>query len=288
MLARLHGSGSFWIVISCFSFSTMGVFVKLGSRSFTTAELMFYRASIALAIMLAIILSQRKTLRVPAPVLGMHFWRSLCGAISMMAATYAMAHLPLPTAVTLQNTSPLFLMLLIAIVHRSLPQRMQAFSIALGFVGVVLLLRPMLSRDSWFAATMAVMSGLFTAGSMFNIRKLGLHGEPEWRTVFYFLLTSAVFSGIWMLLQPDEMAALDLENIGIILAMGIFLSAGQFTMTRAYGCGKSLVVACLSYLTVAFTAVYGMLIWHDRLPLTSYGAMLLIAGSGMLTAFRSR
>ena len=287
MFARLRNSGPFWMVVSCMSFSTMGVFVKLGSSSLTTAELMFYRALIALLVLLVVVRPQRQAFQVSGRILRLHFTRSMCGAISMMMGTYAMAHLPLPTAVTLQNTAPLFLMLLIAVVHKALPQRMQAVSIALGFTGVVLLLRPTLSSDSWFVGTMGLMAGLFSAGSMFNIRELGKEGEPEWRTVFYFLATSIVMSGIWILIQPYAMARLDWTNIGIICAMGVFASAGQMTITRAYGKGKSLVVASLQYLTVAFTSIYGAIIWNDQLPLLSYAAMLLIAAAGILSALRA-
>lgn len=287
MLARLRDSGPFWMVISCFSFSTMGVFVKLGSSSLTTAELMFYRALIALLVLLAIVRPKWQTLKVTGNIMRLHFSRSMCGAISMMMGTYAMAHLPLPTAVTLQNTAPIFLMLLIALFHKVLPQRLQAFSIALGFTGVVLLLRPTLSSNSWFAGAMGLLSGLFTAGSMFNIRELSKVGEPEWRTVLFFLITSTILSGIWMLAQPYAMASLNWTNIGIIIAMGIGASAGQMTITRAYSKGKSLVVASLQYLTVAFTSIYGMLIWNDKLPMLSYGAMALIASAGILTALRA-
>ncbi len=287
MLSRLRNSGPFWMVVSCFSFSTMGVFVKLGSGSFSTAELMFYRALLAMIVLLAVVRPHPKQLLVSGQIFKLHFSRSMCGAISMMAATYAMAHLPLPTAVTLQNTAPLFLMLLFALIYRILPQRIQGISIVLGFTGVVLLLRPTLTSDTWFAGTMGLLSGLFTAGSMFNMRELGKVGEPEWRTVFFFLATSTVVSGIWILIQPYAMAPLNWTNIGIIFAMGVGASAGQMTITRAYSKGKSMVVASLQYLTVAFTSIYGVLIWNNQLPLLSYGAMALIASAGILSALRS-
>lgn len=287
-MSRLSSSGSFWMVVSCFSFSTMGVFVKLGSDTLSTAELMFYRASIAMLVLLVtIVIPGRHSIKISPSVLRLHMGRSVCGAISMMMATYAMAHLPLPTAVTLQNTTPLFLMVLIALLHRSLPGPAQAASIALGFVGVILLLQPTLSSELIFPCSMGLLSGFFSAGSMFNIRELGKAGEPEWRVVFYFLLTSTIFSGIWMLAQPYAMAALDWNNVGIIVSMGVWAGIGQLTITRAYGKGKSLVVASLSYLTVAFTSIYGILIWKDDLPLLSYGAMLLIAGAGIISALRS-
>ncbi len=176
-MSRLSSSGSFWMVVSCFSFSAMGVFVKLGSDTLSTAELMFYRASIALLVLLVVIvIPGRRSLKISAPVLRLYMGRSICGAISMMMGTYAMAHLPLPTAVTLQNTTPLFLMVLIALLHRLLPGPAQAASIALGFLGVILLLQPTLSSDLLFPSSMGLLSGLFSAGSMFNIRELGKAG----------------------------------------------------------------------------------------------------------------
>ncbi len=131
----LSSSGPFWMVVSCFSFSSMSVFVKLGSSTLSTAELMFYRAFIALLVLwVTIAIRGGYSLKISSPVLRLYAGRSFCGAISMMMATYSMAHLPLPTAITLQNTTPLFLMVLIAVLHRMLPSPAQAFSIALGFL----------------------------------------------------------------------------------------------------------------------------------------------------------
>lgn len=73
---------------------------------------------------------------------------------------HAIAHLPLPTAITLQNTSPLFLMLIGILWLHMMPGRSQALAIGLGFVGVVLLLRPTLASEQWVVGMLGLLSGL--------------------------------------------------------------------------------------------------------------------------------
>ena len=51
MLARLRDSGPLWMVLACLCFSTMGLFVKLGSQVFSTPELILYRSLVALLLM---------------------------------------------------------------------------------------------------------------------------------------------------------------------------------------------------------------------------------------------
>ncbi len=286
MLACLRGAGPFWMVLACLSFSTMGLFVKLGSQEFSTPELVFYRSLLALLLVGSLTLPRGKSLRVPRPMLRLHMTRSVIGSFSMLLFFHAIANLPLPTAITLQNTSPLFLMLISIFWLRKMPRRAQAISIAIGFVGVVLLMRPTLSGDQWLTGMLGLMTGFTTAIAQYNIHELGKAGEPEWRTVFYFSLVSMIFALVWMLLRFQPPTPLTLENAALLLGMGSFATAGQYCVTRAFSAGSSLVVASLSYLSVAITSLYGVIFWGDVLPGVSYVAMMLIAVSGVLSSVR--
>ena len=286
MLARLRDSGPLWMVLACLCFSTMGLFVKLGSQEFSTPELVLYRSLVALLLMGALALPRGRTLRVPRPMLRLHLTRSVLGSCSMLLFFYAIAHLPLPTAITLQNTSPLFLMLIGILWLHMMPGRSQALAIGLGFVGVVLLLRPTLASEQWVVGMLGLLSGLAAAAAQYNIHELGKAGEPEWRIVFYFSLVSGLFALVWMLLRFQLPAPLTLKNMALLLGLALFATAGQYCLTRAFRKGKSLVVASLSYLTVAITSLYGVIFWGDVLPLTSYAAMGLIALAGVLSSWR--
>lgn len=288
MYSRLRDSGPFWMVLACFCFSTMGLFVKLGSSHFSTAELVFYRSIIALLIIAVLVIGQARSLRVGPVMLKLHLTRSIIGSLAMMLFFFTIGQLPLPTAITLQNTSPLFLMLISIFWLRSMPQRLQIGVIILGFAGVVILLRPTFASAQWFAGLTGLLAGLGGAVAQYNIRELGKAGEPEWRTVFYFSLVSTLFAMIWMLLQWQPLSAWTVDSAGMLVGMGVFATGGQFCLTRAFRKGKSLVVATLSYLSVAITSIYGVIFWDDVLPASSYLAMSLIALSGVLSSWPSR
>ncbi|MBY0446339.1 MAG: EamA family transporter, partial [Burkholderiales bacterium] len=64
MVQRLRQLSSFWMIVACFCFSLMGVFVKLGSAQFSTSELVFYRCIAGFVGILLVVLPQGKSIKV--------------------------------------------------------------------------------------------------------------------------------------------------------------------------------------------------------------------------------
>jgi drug/metabolite transporter (DMT)-like permease len=96
-----------WMVLAAFLFASMGVCVKIASAHFNAAELVCYRGLIGIVILWLLARSQRVTLATRYP--GMHAWRSLVGVASLGAWFYAIAHLPLATAMTLNYMSSVWI-----------------------------------------------------------------------------------------------------------------------------------------------------------------------------------
>lgn len=284
----LAQSGPFWMVVAGLCFGVMGVFVKLGSRSFSTAELVFYRCLAGFIGILLIALPARRPLRVGWPALRVHLSRSVSGFVSLMLYFYAIAHLPLPTAVTLNYTSPLWLMLVTALWLRQRPSAGQVAAIIVGFAGVALLLQPTFDAAAWLPGLLGLLSGLLASVAYMNVHELGRLGEPEWRTVFYFSLVSSLGAGVVMLAQSAPLAPITIDNVGIVLGMGVAATCAQLAMTRAYRKGKSLVVASLAYLTVVFSTLFGVAIWGDALPAASYLGIAAIIACGVLSSVAAR
>jgi drug/metabolite transporter (DMT)-like permease len=106
-------------------------------------------------------------------------------------------------------------------------------------------------------------------------------GEPDTRTVFYFTLTATLASGAWMLF--DTVHAITPKGFAILLGLGSTGTLAQLAMTRAYRTGKTLVVGSLAYSTIIFASLFGMLLWNEVLPLSSWLGMALIIASGVLS-----
>ena len=73
-----------------------------------------------------------------------------------------------------------------------------------------------------------------------------------------------------------------------MLGVAGFATVAQLAMTRAYTRGKTLLSATLAYSTVVFSSLFGMVLWDEVLPLSSWGAILLIVLSGIAASHFSR
>lgn len=275
---------SLWMIVASFCFACMGVCVKLASESFSATEIVFYRAAISLGFMLLVVPFRKIPLATPH--WKFQLTRSICGFLGLVSFFHAISLLPLPTAVTLNYTSPLFLALLLACTGRILLRTSLLAALALGFVGVVLLLRPTFHADQLLGGLWGVGSGVLSALAYFNVRELGELGENEERTVFYFSLFSTIASALWM--GVYEFHSVDLRGGLLLLGVGGFATVAQLAMTRAYKRGNTLVSASLAYTTVVFASLLGVLLWKESLTFGAWLAIGVIVASGLISSWFSR
>jgi S-adenosylmethionine uptake transporter len=285
-----------WMIAGSLFFASMAVCVKFASQWFNSSELIFYRGLLGMAFMWLLARHQGVSLATRFPV--MHAWRSLIGVISLGAWFYAIARLPLATAMTLNYMSSVWIAAflvggaLIAWNPRSgdpVPARQGsiALSVLAGFAGVVMMLRPTIGQHQAFAGLIGVLSGLTAAFAYMQVMALGKIGEPETRTVFYFALGSAVAGALGMF--ASGVSAWDWTHALWLLPVGLLASLGQLCITRAYAQGATLVVASLQYFGIVFGAIYSITLFGDRIPPLGWLGMVLIVGSGITaTVLRER
>ena len=272
------------MVLASFLFATMSVCVKLASAHYNAAEIVFYRGLVGLVVMFLMSRIQHCSLRTVHP--GAHFWRSLCGVSALSLWFYAIGQLPLATAVTLNYTASvwmaLFLMGSALVMGTTRVDARLVATITVGFIGVALILQPTLTQNQLWAGLVGLLSGMLSAMAYLQIATLGRLGEPEVRVVFYFSLGSVVVGGI----STVVLGASDHSLQGLVLLMGVGLlaTAAQWALTRAYASGSRLVNASLQYLGIAYSFVYGVIIFDDPITLLAMVGMLLVVGAGVLAS----
>lgn len=260
-------------------FACMGVLVKLGATRFSSDELVFYRSFFSLLIVYAMLHSAK--VRLTTRHWQGHMWRGLSGTVAMLLFFHCITVLPLATAITLNYTSSLFISALTVLVLKEKFHLPLSSALAVGFVGVVLLLHPTLEQEQFASGLLGLGSGFLAAIALLNVRQLGVLGEPGLRVVFYFNLIATVASGIWML--PGELHTPTLSDLPLLVALGASATFAQLAMTRAYRTGHTLVVGSLAYSTIVFSALFGLLLWQELLSLSAWLGIALIIASGMLS-----
>ena len=148
--------GFLWMLTATLFFSIMGASVKLGSENFSPVELVFYRSAISLFFIILIMKINSVTFH--TNYLMLHMKRSLVGFISLILFFYAITHLPLSTAISLNYTSPLFVGLLLPFILKRKLNFKIYLMIFIGFIGVFFILKPSFHNQSLIAGSIGTVS----------------------------------------------------------------------------------------------------------------------------------
>ena len=281
-----------WMVLASFLFATMAVGIKYASNSFGTFELVFYRGLVSIVFMGVVLRARGTAIRTPVPM--MHLWRSTIGVVSLSSWFYAISHLPLATAMTLNYMSGVWVAAFIVggalLYGHAEKQGPLLGTVLLGFVGVVMTLRPTIDQNQLFAGLIGLLSGMGAALAYMQVTALGKAGEPEDRTVFYFSVGTAIVGSIGMLFTRfTPWSAVAWQDAAWVIPIGVLASLGQWCMTRAYSKGSTLVVASMQYSGIVFAVIFSIVLFGDSIaPMGWLGIAIIVASGILATILRSR
>ena len=281
------------MLLGAFMFAAMGVCIKFAATGYNTFEITAYRGLVGAAFVLGIARANRVRLRTRRPM--MHLWRTVVGSTAMVCSFYAIAHLPLATAMTLNYMSSIWVATFLiggALLQQKAGEDMKRqgpllATVLAGFGGVALMLRPTFDSEQLFAGLIGLTSGLFAALAYLQVSALAKAGEPEARTVFYFSCGAALVGFAGML--GTGASAWDWASGWWLLPTGVTAALGQLCMTRAYASGATLLVANLQYFGIVFGVIFSTLIFAEQLAWQGWAGMALIVVSAVAaTVLRAR
>ena len=220
-----------YVIGAAFSFALMGGVIKeLGLMGLDTMSKVWLRNVCGLALLIPWMLRVGFAgLRTPSP--GIHAIRDLTGLAAMFTFFYAIDHIALAEAVLLTYTSPLFVPLIARLWLGETIPRQTWVAIAVGFIGLLFILRP-----GWGifrpAAWVGLSSGVLAAFALTAIRRLSQAGVSDVLTVFYFALAGTLLAGIGVGINPPEWPS------GLwpwLIALGVTAGGLQAGLSREAG-----------------------------------------------------
>lgn len=278
--------GAGWMVVAAFFFTVMGILVKYANEHFGLYpyELVFWRVLFAVVVLGVQAACTRQVFRTAQPL--QHLWRGLAGTGGLLFFFYGLTHLPLATAITINYTSPVFLAILSLLWLRERPSMRIWGALWLGLLGIAVLFQPTVSAGQAPHALIALGGGISSAYAYLKVRELSRSGEPAWRVVFYFSVVAACVSAI-----PATYVGWHLPTITMLptlLGIGLTAMLAQLAMTRAYHVGRTFTVSALSYLTVVFSALYGVFFLHESAGSLQWLGMMMVIGAGIISSLPAR
>ncbi len=214
---------------------------------------------------------------------GLMLFRGLSASIGVMLWMTAVTMLPLAEVTAISFTAPLFATIGSALLLGEIVRARRWSAIAIGFVGVLIILRPgMIPLETGVFWAIGAAGGMAVAALVI---KLLTRTEPADRIVFWtnVILTFGTLGPALWVWQPMTM---EMWLVGI--AMGAVGAISHIFLTNAFAVADASIVLPFDYTRLPFVAVVGFFAFGETSDLVTWLGAGLIAASAFYVARREQ
>ena len=256
-----------------FCVATQNAMIRVASEDIHTFEIVFFRNLFGLAAMLPLLAkSGPSMLRVSCP--GALLTMSICHLAGMVCYFLAIAYLPLADVIALSFSKPLFVTLGAALILAELVKARRWSAVLIGFLGVLIVLRPGADVISPFALVVLAGTIMGAATSLMIKRLTGI--ESVSAIVWYQALFATTLSLPLCLLHWRMPDASEWMLLVVIGALG---TVSWLTATRALALIDASAAAPFEFLRLPFAALIAYFMFAEIPKLTTWlgGAVIFAA-----------
>ncbi len=272
--------GAGLIVLAFLFVAIMGACGKAVAVS--TSTIVFYQNFISLLLFLPGVLrfglSKLKTQH-----FFLHVVRGLGGVSAQVLMFMAIQKMPLMNTVLLSNSAPLFIPIVAWFWLREKIAVSTAVSLGIGFVGVLLILKPGPTLLHNPAALLATTAAICSAIALVTVNRLS-STEPTHRILFYYFLTASILTAPFLSLEWHFLT--DRQWL-LLLGIGLCQAVSQLLIILAYRYAKPARIAPFNYSVVIFSGLIGWIVWHHRPDALALVGVILVSGGGIFTTLGS-
>ncbi|WP_246373198.1 DMT family transporter [Marilutibacter spongiae] len=272
------------MLLAVAAFSLMDAGLKSLAATYPPFQVASLRGAASLPFVLAWALATGGVASLRINRWSLHLLRGAIGVGMMASFVYALGSLPLSTAYSIFFVAPLAITALSVplLGERVGPRRWMA--IAIGLLGVLVLLRPRGEGMVSLAALAVLAAALGYALSAITVRLLTRTDSVQ--SIMVWLLVMIAL-GAGLLAWPDW-RPIRLEHAWTIAGVGIAGALGQYAITEAFRIGEASAIAPLEYTALVWGVLLDLGLW-GVLPdaITWVGAAIIVA-SGLYLLRRER
>ena len=300
--------------IAAFSANTKGILCLVGALASLTLsdsiikwlspdmalhQITLLRSCFALVAVMLIVQLEGGLLRLKTKRPVLHLLRGSLLVLANMFFFVGLAAMPMAETVALFYTAPLFICLLARPVLGEKVGMRRWFVIAVGMVGVLIMLRP--GSDVFRQVSLLpIMAALCYAAMTMMTRKLGIR-ESAGALTFYIQIAFIVISSLVGLVVADgaynvyDNSSLEFllrawywpsfVQFQLLMLCGLIVACGGYLMSQAYRLGEAPAVAPFEYASLPFALIVGYYLWGDWPDWPAFVGTGLIIGSGLLVVY---
>ncbi|SHI97525.1 DMT family transporter [Wenxinia saemankumensis] len=288
--------GALSAVIAVTAFSVNDMAIKFLSGGYALHQVVLIRTLFGLTLFFAVILPLSgglSALRTRRPV--MHALRGCCVVFANMTFFLGLAALPLAEGVAIFFVSPLIITVFSVIFLGETVGPRRWTAIALGLVGVVIVLRP--GTEAFRPAALLPILAAFGYASLHMLTRAIGRTETTAAMSFYIQATFVVVSLVMgAILGTGRFAGSEdaslvfltrawdwpvLADLPVFAVVGAASAIGGFFISHAYRTSEAALVAPFEYLALPLSVIWGFAVFDERPDAVALMGIALILGSGL-------
>ena len=193
--------------------------------------------------------------------------------------------MPLVSAVVIHYTTPIFTIVIAALMWRKALSKLQWLYLLTCFAGIVVLKGFDFRIDK--TTLLAGLLGTLAAALAYNIISKLKESEHYLVIMFYFPLVTLPLVTLYIWFTGEWADAAKLEWL-MLTAVGVLTYAAQYFLTRAYQLGDVAQVSVTSYLGVIYAIVFGLTLFGEYITFENAIGIGLILGGVIGTVWLRR
>ncbi len=225
---------------------------------------------------------------------GPGFWRTRKPALQLLRSLFlllatlgfwgGLRYLPLAEASSVTFLAPTFVVLLSWPLLRERATRARQLAAMVGFVGIVILLRP---GSAVMHPAVALLIGAALANALYQLLTRKLLDEKVHTTLFY---SASVGTAALTLGLPLTTNLTQLMAVGIVplVLLGVLAGLGHWCMTHAYLQAPASLLTPFTYLQIVWATAFGYVMFDQHPDRLSALGMAIVVASGVSLAWWER
>jgi drug/metabolite transporter (DMT)-like permease len=210
--------------------------------------------------------------------------RSLFLVLATLGFWGGLRYLPLAEASAITFLAPIFVVLLSWPLLRERATRARQIASAVGFLGILVLLRP---GSAALHPAVVLLAGAALANALYQLLTRRLLDENPDTTLCY---SASVGTAVLSLGLPFSMdaAALTLASVASLALLGVLAGVGHWCLTNAYLEAPASLLTPFTYLQMLWATAFGVVLFDQHPDRLSALGMAIILASGLALALWER
>jgi drug/metabolite transporter (DMT)-like permease len=271
------------MILAGLGYTLASVCTRELSSDYSTAQLAFMRAVIALGFVAPLILRNGISV-MKTDVFPLHLLRSFFTYGGMMCWFYAVSVIPISDYTALLYFQPIFTILFAMLILREKAGPRTWAAVAVAFVGALIILRPGF-QDISLGMIATLATALLFAGVNTCMKFLS-RTDSAAVMVAYVSILMLVLSAVpaWLYWTDPVLA-----DAPAILGIGIFALLGQYAITRAIAVADARVIQPFDFSRLITAALLGWIVFGETSDAYTWaGALVIFCASYYVIVFERK